>query len=102
MKTHAASERPTDNDSDAHIAGIVVYARSTEAAAVAAQIRALPCATVFASAPDGKIVVTLETDGTRRTLAYMDAIRALDGVLDVAMVYQHAEPVSALDQEIEQ
>ena len=47
------------------------------------------------------MVVTLEADSTPRTLDYMDAIRALPGVLNVALVYQHAEPVAAMDEEIE-
>lgn len=91
-----------EREAEAHVAGIVVYAEPSRADVVTACITALPCATVFVTTPDGKIIVTLETDSTRRTLDYMDAIRALDGVSDVAMVYQHAEPVSAFEQEIEQ
>lgn len=89
-------------EAEAHVAGIVVYAEPSRADLVTSCINALPCATVFVTTPDGKIIVTLETDSTRRTLDYMDAIRALDGVGSVVMVYQHAEPVSAFEQEIEQ
>jgi periplasmic nitrate reductase NapD len=90
-----------EREPEAHVAGIVVYADPLRAAAVVSCINGLPCANVFVTSPDGKIIVTLETDSTRRTLDYMDAIRALDGVANVAMVYQHAEPASALEQEIE-
>jgi periplasmic nitrate reductase NapD len=31
----------------------------------------------------------------------MDAIRALQGVLNAVLVYQHAEPADAMDEEIE-
>lgn len=98
--TSLTQVRPARED-EAHIAGIVVYAVPDRIDLVASCIRALSCATIYAQTSDGKIVVTLETDSTRRTLDYMDAIRALDGVASVAMVYQHAEPASALDEEIE-
>lgn len=84
-----------------HIAGIAVFSTPANAESVAASIRAIPAATIFVVTPDGKIIVTLEADSTKRTLDYMDAIRVLPGVIDVAMVYQHAEPVSAFEEEIE-
>jgi len=31
----------------------------------------------------------------------MDALRALPGVLNVALVYQHVEPAAAMDEEME-
>jgi nitrate reductase NapAB chaperone NapD len=62
-------------DAEVHIAGIVVYANPASIEVVAACISELACATVYVKTPDGKIVVTLETDSTRRTLDYMDAIR---------------------------
>lgn len=84
-----------------HIAGIVVYTRPEHLDSVSSCIGALPGAEIHGSNADGKLVVTLETDSTRRTLDIMDAIRALPGVINVALVYQHAEPVSALDLEVQ-
>jgi periplasmic nitrate reductase NapD len=86
---------------EVHIAGIVVFARPERIDAISAHIRAIPGATIYAASADGKIVVTLETDSTKRTLDYMDAMRALPGVADVALVYQHAEPLADIEQEIE-
>lgn len=88
-------------EQEVHIAGIVVFAHPEHIDAVTANIRAIPSATVHAASADGKIVVTLETESTMRTLDCMDAIRALPGVADVALVYQHAEPLADLEQEIE-
>lgn len=88
-------------EQEVHIAGIVVFAQPDRAGALIANIRAIPSATIHASSADGKIVVTLETDSTKQTLDTMDAMRALPGVLDVALVYQHAEPLADLEQEIE-
>jgi len=88
-------------EQEVHIAGIVVLASTDRINAVTANIRAIPSATIHAVSQDGKIVVTLETDSMKRTLDCMDAMRALPGVADVALVYQHAEPLSDLEQEIE-
>ncbi|RZI44128.1 sorbose reductase [Herbaspirillum sp. HC18] len=88
-------------DQEIHIAGIVVFARPEHITAVSACIRTLPSATIHAASPDGKLVVTLETDSTKRTLDCMDAMRALPGIVDVVLVYQHAEPQHALEQEIQ-
>ena len=88
-------------EQEVHIAGIVVYSHPAQIDAVAASVAVVPSATVHARSAAGKLVVTLETDSTKRTLDYMDAIRALPGVIDVVLVYQHAEPLSALEQEIE-
>lgn len=84
-----------------HITGIVVFAAPAALDYVIGGIRAIPSATIHAATADGKLVVTLETDSTKRMLDCMDAMRALHGVVDVALVYQHAEPIEALEQEIE-
>lgn len=88
-------------DQEVHIAGIVIFTRPPSANAVASSIRAIPAATVHASSADGKLIVTLETGSAGRMLDYMDALRALPCVVTVALVYQHAEPLAALEQEME-
>lgn len=87
-------------EQEVHIAGIVVYAMPPHLDATKANIASIPSAEIHAISTDGKIVVTLEADTARRILDTMDAIRALPGVVDVALVYQHAEPLTALEQEI--
>lgn len=89
-------------EQEIHIAGVVVYARPAHLDSVRSCIDAVPGADVHASDGSGKLVVTLETESTKRTLDIMDAIRALPGVIDVVLVYQHAEPLAALDQEVSQ
>jgi nitrate reductase NapD len=83
-----------------HIAGVIVSVSRAEADNVRAQLAHVPKAVVHAAAEDGRLVVTLETGSTKATLDYMDAIRALPGVYNVALVYQHAEPVHAMDEVI--
>ncbi|HEY0847017.1 MAG TPA: chaperone NapD [Noviherbaspirillum sp.] len=88
-------------EQEVHIAGIVVYTDLPSIPRVQSQIASLPVAEVHAASPDGKLIVTLETDSAKRIVAYMDAIRALPGVLNVVLVYQHAEPLAAVQQELE-
>ncbi len=84
-----------------HVAGLIVHASRASAAAVCAHIARLPKAQVHAAYAYGRLVVTLETSTTQRALDCMDALRALPGVLNVALVYQHAEPAAAMDEEVE-
>jgi nitrate reductase NapD len=87
---------------EVHIAGVVVYAQPAHLDSITSCISAIPHAEVHGRDAEGKLVVTLETESTRRTVDYMDAIRALPGVIDVVLVYQHAEPLAALEQALEQ
>lgn len=89
-------------EKEIHIACIVVYAESTRFDSIKSCVSEVPYAEIHADDAQGKMIVTLETDSTKRTLDTMDAIRALSGVLNVALVYQHAEPASALDLEVSQ
>lgn len=83
-----------------HIAGIIVHARPAHLDEVRAQLAILPQCVVHAVEEDGRMIVTLEAESAPRTLDAMDAIRALPGVLNVALVYQHAEPATAMDEEL--
>jgi periplasmic nitrate reductase NapD len=94
-------------EQEIHIAGVVVYAQPAQRESITSCIDLVPGAEVHASDGAGKLVVTLETESTKRTLDIMDAIRALPGVIDVVLVYQHAESEdamnsTALDQEVTQ
>lgn len=88
-------------DQEVHIAGIVVFSLPEHLAATKLNIGSLPAAEIHAVSSDGKLIVTLEAESTRHILDIMDAIRALPGVVDVALVYQHAEPSADLEQEIQ-
>lgn len=85
---------------EVHIAGLVVHTVPAHTDTVRAMVTQIPLAQIHADPGDGRLVVTLETTSTARTLDYIDAIRALPGVASVAMVYQHAEPAAAMDEEI--
>jgi nitrate reductase NapD len=87
-------------EQEIHIAGIVVSVWPELQQSVRSCLEQAPGIEVHAEAA-GKLVATLEIAGTKRAAEVMDAIRELPGVVDVALVYQHAEPASALEQEVQ-
>ncbi len=91
---------PSFAEPEVHIASIVVYCVPGSEETLKSRIALVPSAECHAQS-GGKLVVTLETDSARRTLDCMDAIRALPDVFDVTLVYQHAEPATAMEQEVE-
>lgn len=85
---------------EVHIAGIIAYCDPQRMQEVQTRLSLLPEAECHAQSPEGKLVITLETGNMRRTVDCMDAIRALPGVFDVSLVYQHAEPAAAMEEEV--
>lgn len=83
-----------------HIAGIVVYAGADYIAGVVTAVAAIPGARVHAASESGKLVVTLEAPGSGEMAALTERIRRFPGVLDAAMVYQHAESLATMNEEI--
>lgn len=84
---------------EVHIAGLLVQCAPARGAAVAAAVAALPGAEVCAGAA-GKLVVVCECGSCDEIMALVGRIRDLPGVLNVALVYQHAESAQAMEEEI--
>lgn len=90
----------TAPQSEVHIAGILVQARPGFAATIADAIGAMPGLEVPAVAETGRLIVVAECASAAEIVAGIDCIRALPGVLNVALVYQHAESVGAMEEEL--
>ena len=84
---------------EVHIAGVLVHSRPLNLMQVHRAIDALDAAEVFQSSAEGKLVVVVEAGSAGQILDALDAIRAMPGVLNVSLVYQHAESASAMQQE---
>jgi periplasmic nitrate reductase NapD len=82
--------------SELHITSAIVQTRPESVAAVHQQLLTLPGVEVHAVAPAGKIIITMETEDGRRAMDLIDAIRALPGTIDTALVY-HGVDDSAPD-----
>jgi len=81
---------------DVHIASLVVQHRAEAADAIDAHIAAHE-ELELALRADIRSVVLCECADQYAVLDRIDALRALPGVLNVALVYHHAEPREALD-----
>jgi periplasmic nitrate reductase NapD len=83
-----------------HIASLVVHSTPRRLAGVADVIAALPGAVVHASSAKGKLIVTLEAATAEAMTALVSGIQHIDGVLSAALVYQCADSLDAMNEEI--
>lgn len=88
---------PRDHDADVHIASFVVQHRESAALALADLVG--QCADLeLALTGSTRSVVICESADRHRVMERVDQLQALSGVLNVALVYHHAEPAHALDE----
>ncbi|MDM0029749.1 chaperone NapD [Variovorax saccharolyticus] len=85
---------------EVHISSLVVHATPKRLQRIEAVIALMPGARVYGSSPNGKLVVTLDADSADQMLARVSAIQRTDGVLSAALVYQYADTVEAMNEEI--
>jgi len=95
MSASAASEP------EVHVAGLVVHAYPEAAERIADAITRREGAQVHVRSPDGRLVVTLEAEGGDAIAAAVMDIQRIDGVLAASLVYQHSEPKSAMQEEVD-
>ena len=81
-----------------NVSSLVVNARNGQALSVQALLTQLAGVEIHAASPEGKLIVTIETESDRETIAVYERIAKIDGVLSAAMVYHQIE--SEPDQEI--
>lgn len=75
-----------------HISSIVVHVDPSATARLQAVIDGLAGLETHAATEAGKLVVTIEAPSEGKSIALMDAVRALPGVHSVAMVFHQYEP----------
>jgi nitrate reductase NapD len=83
-----------------HIVSLIVHSMPASVASVSALITTLPEARIHGSEANGKLVVTLEAMSSAEILDQIAIIQRSDGVINVAMVYQHIESLESLNAEI--
>lgn len=83
-----------------HITSLVVHVLPARVALVASQIAVVPGAEVHAMAPEGKVIVTLEGAHSRVIVDAISAIQALDGVINATPVYQCADTLESMNEEL--
>jgi nitrate reductase NapD len=83
-----------------HIASLVVHATPRRVTRVGEAVAALRGALVHAASPNGKLVVTLEAADAGAMAARVADIQHIDGVLGAALVYQCADSLAAMNEEM--
>jgi periplasmic nitrate reductase NapD len=81
-----------------NISSAIIHARPGHMAIVQAGLATLDGVEVHVVSPEGKLIVTIETDDDGSNVATYERIGQLDGVLSAAMVYHQTE--SEPDKEI--
>ena len=74
-----------------NISSAIVIPGSAHVQAVVAGLSAMDGVEVAAVSPEGKIIVTIETEGDRETIRTYEAISLLDGVMSASMVFHQQE-----------
>lgn len=83
-----------------HIASLIVHATPRRVASIADVVAAMTGAVVHASSANGKLVVTLEAPSADAVTDAVRSIQRLDGVFSAALVYQCADGLDAMNEEI--
>ena len=74
-----------------HISSLVLHGRPEAMAAIKEAVEAMPAAEVHGTSADGKMVITLETEGEQSILRQVEAINRINGVLSTALVYHQVD-----------
>lgn len=80
-----------------HISSLVVLHRREALAALQAWINAHAELDIAASG-DCRCVVLCETDNQRAVMDHIEALQMLPGILNVSLIYHHAESRAELDE----
>ncbi len=75
-----------------HVTSLVVHAAPKAVSKVETNIRALTGADIHAVTDEGKFVVTLEGETQAAILDNVEAINALEGVLNASLIYHQVDP----------
>ncbi|MCX7165563.1 MAG: chaperone NapD [Rhodocyclales bacterium] len=74
-----------------NISSAIIHARPGDLAIVQAGLAALAGVEVHGVSPEGKMIVTIETEDEGSNAATYQLIGQLDGVMSAAMVYHQTE-----------
>jgi len=77
-----------------HISSLVVHARPEALARIRPALTRLAGVEIHAEAPNGKMVITLETESEQTIVEHINTISLLDGVLAATLVFHHVEDLT--------
>jgi nitrate reductase NapD len=74
-----------------NISSVIVIPHPDRVDAVRQQLLALEDVEIHAVSPEGKMIVTIETEGDRETTRTFETLSLLDGVMSASMVFHQNE-----------
>ncbi len=77
-----------------HISSLIVHAHPEALARIRPALARLPGIEIHAEAPNGKMVITLETENEQTIVEHINTISLLDGVLAATLVFHHVEALT--------
>lgn len=90
----------TEVDSNSlNVLGVLVHARPENLQRVRAALLRRPGVEVHATAPEGRMVVTIEADRSREAAEALQGLYSVEGVLGASLVYQYCDAEDASEQE---
>lgn len=95
------SEHTPHAGAELHIASLVVHVAPQSLQPVELAVAAIEGMVVHGTHPSGKLVITLEGPSAASVLDRVAQIEQLEGVINVSLVYQHAEAWHSLNEEVE-
>jgi len=83
------------------ISSVIIHPRPGDVALVQAGLGRLAGVEVHGISPEGKLIVTIETEDDGSNAATYQLIGQLDGVMSVAMVYHQTESEPEMEVSVE-
>lgn len=74
-----------------NISSVIVIPHPDRIEQVRGALQSLPGVDLHAVSPEGKMIITLETEGDRETTGLYEQISVLDGVMSASMVFHQKE-----------
>ncbi len=84
-----------------NISSVIVIPGPERVESVVEGLRAMDGVEVAAVSPEGKIIVTIETEGDRETIQIYETISLMDGVMSTSMAYHQKEDEPEVEISVE-
>lgn len=82
-----------------NVLGVLVHARPEHIGQVRERLQDKPGVEVHATAPEGRMVVTIEADRSSDASAALQGLYDVEGILGASLVYQYCDAEDASEQE---
>ncbi len=79
------------------VCGVMVFALPEKRTEVEARMLEISGLEIHGANDDGKLVVTIETPSYKETGDAVTRLQKLEGILSIAMIYQHAEALDDVE-----